>query len=81
MTNVLSSQGGASGCTASTASLATPTRNLQNIKDKHADQNELREENIAKPIHEKRHRCDWQRARAANDRYVIVSHVRNVISF
>lgn len=31
-------QGGAIGCTAPTINLAARTRNLQNIKDKHADQ-------------------------------------------
>ena len=29
----------------------------------------------------KKHSCDWQRARAANDRHVIGSHVKNSISF
>jgi hypothetical protein len=29
----------------------------------------------------KKHSCDWQRARAANDRCVTVSHVKNGVSF
>ena len=32
------SQGGASGCNRRTTNLDTPTRTLQNVKDKHADQ-------------------------------------------
>ena len=31
-------QRGVSGCTAPTKNMAAPTRNLQNVKDKHADQ-------------------------------------------
>jgi hypothetical protein len=36
---------------------------------------ELREDNVTNPIYEEKHSCDWQSARAANDRQVIVSHL------
>jgi len=37
---------------------ATPTRNLQNTKDKLLIRNEFREDNTKKPIH-KENSCNW----------------------
>jgi hypothetical protein len=72
------SQGGASRYNARTAYLVALTRNLENIRDIHAG----REESITKPIlGKKKHSCYWQRARAANDRYVIDSEVKNALSY
>ena len=42
----------------------------------------LCEGHFKKPIHKKKiHRCEWQTARAVDDRYVIGSHIRSVVSF
>jgi len=40
---------------------------------------ELHEDKITRPIHEKEHRCDWYRSRAANNIYVIGLHVKNAV--
>jgi hypothetical protein len=41
---------------------------------------EICEDNITKPIHKIKHTCDWKWAQAVNNKYVIVSHLKNEVS-
>ena len=38
---------------------------------------EIREDSITKLVHENKHSCEWQRARASNDTVCIGSHVHD----
>lgn len=42
--------GGANVCNVSTANLDAPTRNLQTVQDKHADQRAIKESAVPRPM-------------------------------